>query len=309
VVGGKEVATFRNLYRSFAKRSLGDRAFLAANFLLVTATFAVFFYPLAFIVSASFSGSVTVMGGALIPSNISLVGYKTVFEYPDIWRSYMNSAVYLALGTTVSLALTILLAYPLSRKDFKGKNFVLVICMITMYFNGGIIPTYLTMRDYQLLDTIWAVILPGALSIYNMIIMRTYFVTQIPDEMLESSQLDGCGNIRYLFSMILPMSGPIIAVVMLFSAVTYWNSYFGPMMYLSSRPLYPLTLITREILVMNTQGSASQSFDPEQLALWQERQNVMKYALIVVSSLPVLIIYPFVQKHFVKGIMIGAVKG
>ena len=211
-------------------------------------------------------------------------------------------------GTALSLALTVLMAYPLSRPDFKAGGFIMVLCMITMYFSGGLIPTYLVVRNLGLLGTRWAVLLPGAMSVYNMIVTRTYFKTSIPGELFEAGQLDGCGNIRYLFSVVLPLSGPILAVVGLFYAVGYWNAYFDAMIYLSGkRGLFPLSLILREILILN--DASIDQMDINTLLALEERRNVMKYAVIVVSSLPVMLIYPFVQRYFVKGVMIGAVKG
>ena len=291
------------------RMSRGDRVFLVINLLMVTTVFIIILYPLLFVLSASVSANVTVMGGSLIPRKISFIGYKTVFFYSDIWNSYLNSLFYLVSGTMISLTLTISCAYPLSRDDFKGKGLVIMLCLFTMYFNGGLIPTFLTIRNYRLLDTVWAVILPGAMSTYNMIVMKTYFKTQLPGELFESAQLDGCGNLYFLVRIALPLSGPVIAVIALFSAVMYWNVYFGPMLYLTNRKLYPLSMVLREILVMNRQDVMNQPMGGVEEVTLQERQNVMKYALIVISSLPVMLVYPFVQKYFVKGIMIGSVKG
>lgn len=287
--------------------ALSDRIFLTVNWIILACFLVIILYPLLFVISASFTAGTTVMSLSLIPERISLAGYQAVFQEEDIWTSYLNSLFYMAAGTVISLAITVLCAYPLSRPDFKGGGVVMVMCMITMYFSGGMIPTFLVVRDIGLLDTRWAVLLPGALSVYNMIVMRTYFRTQVPGEVLESSQLDGCGNIRYLFSILLPLSVPILAVIGLFYAVGYWNSYFDAMIYLKDRSKYPLSLILREILVLNE--TAIDDMDVGLLMELEERRNIMKYAVIIVSSLPVMVIYPFVQKYFVKGIMIGAVKG
>ena len=185
----------------------------------------------------------------------------------------------------------------------------MVLCMITMYFNGGLIPTYLVVKDLGLLNSIWSIVLPGAMSTYNMIVMRTYFDTQIPAELLESAQLDGCGNINFLRSIVLPLSVPILAVVGLFYAVSHWNSYFNAMIYLTDRSQYPLQVILREILITTTLDPTETSTDIIAQQGMEERKNVMKYSLIIVASLPVLILYPFIQRYFVKGIMIGAIKG
>ena len=266
-------------------------------------------YPLIYIFFASFNAQVTKMGLSLIPEKWSIQGYKAVFEYKFIWSGYLNTLIYTTVGTLINLFVTICCAYPLSRKDFKGRSFVMVMCMITMYFSGGLIPTYLVVKDLGMLNTMWSIVLPGAMSVYNMIVMRTYFDTQIPSELLESAQLDGCGNLNFLRTIVLPLSVPILAVVGLFYAVGHWNSYFNAMIYLTKRDQYPLQVILRDILIMNTIDPSESSVDLSLIQSMEERQNVMKYSLIIVSSLPVLILYPFIQKYFVKGIMIGAIKG
>jgi putative aldouronate transport system permease protein len=221
---------------------------------------------------------------------------------------YMNSLIYMVAGTLIALAVTVCCAYPLSRQDFKGRKLIMVLCMITMYFGGGTIPTFLQIRNLGLLGSRLSVILPGAMSVYNMIVMRTYFKTQVPHEMFESAAIDGCGNIRYLLTILLPLSVPILAVTGLFYAVGFWNSYFDAMMYLSNvRDKFPLALILRQILILNE--TSIDTVEASMLMQIEEQRNVMKYAVIIVASLPVLVIYPFVQKYFVKGIMIGAVKG
>ncbi len=290
------------------KYGLDDKIFLIVDYTILTTLLIIILYPLLYVIAASFSSGPQSLSLTLIPKKISLEGYKAVFQYKDIWVGYLNSIFYMVLGTAISLAVTVCCAYPLSRPDFKGRGFIMTLCMITMYFSGGLIPSYLNIRNLGLINTRWAVLLPGAMSVYNMIVTRTYFMNSIPADLRESAQVDGCGNIRYLFSILLPLSGPILAVTGLFYAVGYWNSYFDAMIYLSGkRSLYPLALILREILVLNSTDLAQ--LDVEQILKLSERQNVMKYAVIVVSSLPVMIIYPFVQKFFVKGIMVGAVKG
>lgn len=298
--------------QDFSRRAIrytaSDKIFLAIDYLVLACFLVIIAYPLLFVVSASFSAGATTMSLSLIPKRFSLAGYEAVFQYADIWSGYANSLLYMVLGTVVSLAMTVLMAYPLSRMDFKAGGFIMVLCMITMYFSGGLIPTYLVVRKLGLINSRWAVILPGAMSVYNMIVTRTYFKTSIPGELFESGQLDGCGNIRYLWAIVLPLSGPILAVVGLFYAVGYWNAYFDAMIYLSGkREMYPLSLILREILILN--NTSIDQLDINTLLALEERRNVMKYAVIVVSSLPVMILYPFVQRYFVKGVMIGAVKG
>ena len=289
-----------------------DRIFLWINGILLTAFFVILLYPLLFVIVASFSGQATVMTLSLWPKSISWVGYKAVFEYVFIWLGYRNSLFYLVLGTVVSLIVTILCAYPLSRYDFKGSKFMMGLCVFTMYFSGGLIPTYLLIRDLHMLDSVWALVLPGSLNVYNMIVMRTYFKTQIPGELLEASQLDGCGDFRYLLQIVLPLSGPIIAVISLYVAVGLWNSYFDPLIYLSTREKMPLPVFLREILILNSfdgQQTTQLVGSAETQAALERRKEIMKYSLIIVASAPVMMIYPFVQKFFVKGVMIGAIKG
>ena len=290
--------------------SISDKIFLAFVWVILSLFLIIIAYPLLFVLSASFSGSTSVMSLSLIPKRITMIGYRTVFEYKYIWSGYSNSLLYMIVGTICSLFVTLCCAYPLSRPDFKMKGFVMTLCVITMYISGGLIPTYLTVRNLGLIDSMWAVILPGVMSVYNMIVMRTFFQTQIPIELLEASQIDGCGNTRFIISVVLPLSKAIMAVIGLFYAVGYWNTYFGPMIYLNDRDKFPLSIILREILVVSgfNAGDAT-ALDPEEMIRLAERENVMRYSLIVVASLPVLMLYPFIQKYFVKGVMIGSLKG
>ena len=215
----------------------------------------------------------------------------------------------MALGTAIALVVTICCAYPLSRPDFKVGKLLMGLCLFTMYFSGGIIPTFLWIRDLHMLDTIWAIVLPTSLSVYNMIVMRTYFATSIPGDLREAAQLDGCGDFRFLYSIVLPLSGPILAVIALYYAVALWNGYFNAMLYLRTKTKLPLTMFLRDILVLNQMTGLDAGLDMEQMARAEERAQIMKYSLIIVGSLPMMLIYPFVQKYFVKGVMIGAVKG
>jgi len=292
---------------STIRYTFSDKIFLAFDWFILTSFLIIIIYPLLYIISASFSAGSTVMSLSLIPNRFTTAGYEAVFQYKDIWTGYGNSLIYMIAGTTISLAVTVLCAYPLSRSDFKAGGFIMVLCVITMYFSGGMIPTFLVVRNLGLLNTRWAILLPEAMSIYNMIVMRTYFRTQVPTELLESAQMDGCSNTRYLVSILLPLSVPILAVIGLFYAVGFWNSYFSAMIYLNDRTKYPLALILREILVLN--DANIDTLDVSIVLKLEERRNVMKYAVIIVASLPVMILYPFVQKYFVKGIMIGAIKG
>ena len=294
----------------FKNYSLGDKLFIIFVVIVLTLFFIAVLYPCIFVVSASFSSGSAVQAGkvVLFPVEPTLEGYKTVLNTPTVWLGYRNSILYTVVGTIINLAVTMTAAYCLSRKDLPGRNFVMLAFTFTMFFSGGLIPMYIQVQNLKLLNTMWALILPGAISVYNLIVARTFIVNTIPSELLEASQIDGCSDIRYYVSIVLPLSGAIIAVEALFYAVGHWNAYFNAMIYLSKRELYPLTLYLREIL-MSSNIDPSTVSDPELQARLADMVGIIKYALIVVAVVPVLLIYPFVQKHFVKGIMIGSVKG
>lgn len=281
------------------------------DWLVLTVFLVILVYPLAFIIMSSISGGTAYMNLWLIPSKFSLEGYKAVFEHNDIWVGYRNSIFYTAMFTFLALLVTICCAYPLSRRDFAAGKYIMLLCVFTMYFGGGLIPTYLWIRQLKMIDSIWALLLPGSLSVYNMIVMRTYFSSQIPDELREASMLDGCSDIRFLLQIVIPLSGSILAVIALYYAVGMWNDYFNAMVYITTRKKLPLPNFLREILMVNVQHSLTNTNlnDLANIEKMEQRAELMKYSLIVVSSLPVMVIYPFVQKHFVKGVMIGAIKG
>ena len=290
------------------RHTAGDYAFLAFDWLILILFFLILAYPLLYVIASSFSAmQITTL--SLIPKRFSLEGYRAVIEYKYIWIGYANSLLYMTLGTAIALVVTICCAYPLSRPDFKVGKLLMGLCLFTMYFSGGIIPTFLWIRDLHMLDTIWAIVLPTSLSVYNMIVMRTYFATSIPGDLREAAQLDGCGDFRFLYSIVLPLSGPILAVIALYYAVALWNGYFNAMLYLRTKTKLPLTMFLRDILVLNQMTGLDAGLDMEQMARAEERAQIMKYSLIIVGSLPMMLIYPFVQKYFVKGVMIGAVKG
>lgn len=294
--------------KSAIRHTAGDYAFLAVDWLILILFFLILAYPLLYVIASSFSAmQITTL--SLIPKKISLEGYRAVIEYKYIWIGYANSLLYMVLGTAIALVVTICCAYPLSRPDFKAGKLLMGLCLFTMYFSGGIIPTFLWIRDLHMLDTIWAIVLPTSLSVYNMIVMRTYFATSIPGDLREAAQLDGCGDFRFLYSIVLPLSGPILAVIALYYAVALWNGYFNAMLYLRTKTRLPLTMFLRDILVLNQMTGLDAGLDMEQMARAEERAQIMKYSLIIVGSLPMMLIYPFVQKYFVKGVMIGAVKG
>lgn len=294
----------------FKNYSACDKAFLFVVILVLTLFFITVLYPCIFVVSASFSSGTAVQSGrvVLFPVDPTLEGYKTVLNTPTVWVGYRNSIFYTVVGTLINLALTMTAAYCLSRKDLPGCNFIMLAFTFTMFFSGGIIPMYIQVRNLKLLNTMWSLILPGAISVYNLIVARTFIVSSIPGELLEASQIDGCSDVRYYLSIVLPLSGAIIAVEALFYAVGHWNAYFNAMIYLSKRSLYPLTLYLREIL-MASNIDPSTVTDPELQARLIDMVGIIKYALIVVAVVPVLLFYPFVQKYFVKGVMIGSVKG
>ena len=290
------------------RHTAGDYAFLAFDWLILILFFLILAYPLLYVIASSFSAmQITTL--SLIPKKFSLEGYRAVIEYKYIWIGYANSLLYMTLGTAIALVVTICCAYPLSRPDFKAGKLLMGLCLFTMYFSGGIIPTFLWIRDLGMLDTLWAIVLPTSLSVYNMIVIRTYFATSIPGDLREAAQLDGCGDFRFLYSIVLPLSGPILAVIALYYAVALWNGYFNAMLYLRTKTKLPLTMFLRDILVLNQMTGLDAGLDMEQMARAEERAQIMKYSLIIVGSLPMMLIYPFVQKYFVKGVMIGAVKG
>lgn len=289
-----------------------DRVVLTVNFILLTGFFIIIAYPLLYVILASFSGGGSVLSLNIIPERWTLAGYRAVRDKEIFWVSFRNSIFYTAVATVLSVSVTMLCAYPLSCPYFKGRKFIMVLCTVTMYFGGGLIPTYLNITNLHLVDTVWAITLPGAMSVYNMIVMRTFFSNTIPGELREAADLDGCGDFRYFISIVIPLSGAIIAVISLFVAVGSWNDYFNPMLYLNTRSKAALPVILRELLVVNVTGEANKAVtaeDMEHLFEIMEQQNLMKYSVIVVASLPVMIIYPFVQKFFVKGVTLGSVKG
>ena len=290
--------------------SRGDRLFYIAVDILMTVLLIVVLYPLIYVVSSSFSAPNAVLNGQVVflPVDPSVEGYKAVLQYPMVLDGYQNSITYTILGTLINVSLTMMCAYGLSRKNLPLRNLFMFLFTFTMYFSGGLIPNYLLMRDLRLIDTIFAIILPGAISTYNMIIARTFIQSSIPSEMLEAARVDGCSDARYFFQMVLPLSKAILAVISLYYAVGHWNAWFDAFIYLNTREKYPLQLILREILISN-QLDNSLSMDADARRKMQGMVDLMKYSLIVISSLPVMFLYPLVQKYFIKGVMIGSLKG
>ncbi|TBL81507.1 carbohydrate ABC transporter permease [Paenibacillus thalictri] len=293
---------------TFAK-SRGDRLFDFLNYCLFSVILLVVLYPLYFIIIASFSDPNAISEGEvwLIPQHITFEGYQRIMNDPTIWSGYTNSILYTLVGTGVNIVLTLPAAYALSRSDLVGRKIVLGLILFTMFFSGGLIPSYLLVKSLGLLNTIWALVLPNGVVVYYLIIARTFFQVSIPDTLLEAAQMDGCSNTRFFAQVVFPLSLPIIAVMVLFHAVMHWNSYFAAMIYIKDKNMLPLQLILRDILISSQQGAIVG--DVEDMVMRQRVAELVKYGVVIVGSLPVLILYPFLQKYFVKGIMIGAIKG
>jgi putative aldouronate transport system permease protein len=294
------------------RHSRSDLIFTIVDYVLLGIGVVLVAYPLVYVVSASFSSSHAVISGRVFlwPVDPTVDGYKAVFRNKQVWTGYLNSAFYTAAGTAVNLFMTVLAAYPLSRKDFYGRNAIMGLFAVTMFFSGGLIPSYLLVRALGMLNTRWALIIPGAMSVWNVIVARTYFQSNIPGELLDAAQIDGCTNTRFMAVVVVPLSGPILAVLALWCAVGYWNSYFAALIYLKEARFYPLQIVLRSILIQNSISSDMLGkVDIKRVAELEGLRELLKYSLIIVASLPVLMLYPFAQKYFVRGIMIGAIKG
>ena len=283
-------------------------------FILLSLVFLVVAYPLYFVIISSVSDPIAVSNGEVTfyPIGFTLDGYREVFKTNTVVRGFLNSLLYTVCGVSVNLLVTLPTGYALSRKDFALKKFVTFFYMLTMFIGGGMMPTYLIVKQTGLLNSMWALIIPGAMGVYNMIVAKTFFSTNIPLELMEAAKLDGCGNTRFFFHIVLPLSGAITAILVLYYGQGHWNSYFSALLYINDREKWPLQLELRNILLLNT-NTMTKEFITEEIRKDQARRealaNMMKYSLIIISSIPMLIVYPFVQKHFVKGVMIGSVKG
>ena len=290
------------------RQSREDRAFTAVIAVVVGLIMLLTIYPLYIVVISSFSAPMEVISGHvwLLPQGFSAEGYRRVFQNSDIFMSYKNTIIYTVLGTAVSLFFTLSAAYPLSRKKLYGRTGLMLLFTFTMFFKGGMIPTYLTVKGLGLYNNIWVMVLMGSLSIYNMIVARTFLQNTIPNEIYEATEMDGANDIQVFFQIVLPLSMPILAVLSLFYAVGIWNNYFTGLIYLKSRSLYPLQLVLREILV-NDASDMTDTLEANMNKLLV--QESVKYCVIVVSSVPMLVLSPFLQRFFAKGVMIGAIKG
>lgn len=289
----------------------GDTIFNTIAYILLTIVLLIVLYPLYFVVIASFSDPVLVGTGQvwLYPRGFTTEGYRRVLGDPEIIRGYMNSIVYTFVGVAINLLVTLPAAYALSRRDLKGRNVIMFFFLLTMFISGGLIPTFIVVSNLHLLNTIWALVLPVAMSVYNMVIARTFFQNTIPDELWEVARIDGCTNARFFLSVVLPLSKAIAAILILYYGVSHWNSYYHAMVYINDREKFPLQLVLRSILTKNQVSGNMIQADVDLMAQRQYLAEMIKYALIIVSSLPVLVLYPFLQKYFVKGVMIGSVKG
>ena len=295
-----------------ALKSRGDIIFETIVVIILAILTLAILYPLYFVVIASFSDAKLVVAGEVwwYPKGVTLENYMQCFTNGDLMLGYRNAFIILILGTATNLFLTILCAYPLSRHDLWGRNGIMVYCTIPMFFGGGLIPTYLMVtQTLGLKNSWWAVILVAGIATYNMIIMRTFFMTSIPFELQEAAQIDGCTPIGILLRIILPLSIPVICVIGLYYGVTHWNSYFSALVYLPDKNKWPLQLFLRQILVNNDISAVDGGASSDEMARRAMRAETIKYSIVILASIPMLIIYPFVQRYFVKGVMIGSVKG
>lgn len=290
------------------RKSIPERVFNVFNIIFMIGLMIITVYPFWYVLCGSFSdpGKLIAFKGLLVkPVGFSLDGYISVMKNQEIFTGYKNTLIYILVGTTLSVLATALLAYPLSRKNLRYKKQIMLFIVITMFFNGGLIPTYLVVRSLHMLDTIWAMVIPGLVGTYNMVVLRTAF-EGVPESLIESAKIDGATEIKILFSIIIPLSKAAIAVMVLFYGVAKWNSWFNAMIYLQDRSNYPLQLILREILI---ESANSDMLIDTGTGSKASLEQVVKYATVIVSTVPILAVYPFLQKYFVKGVMVGAVKG
>lgn len=297
-------------HKTAIRQSREDVCFSIVITIISTLVLVIVLYPLIYIVSASFSSPMSVVQGKvwLLPKEFTLKAYHAVVTNKELITGYRNSLIYTVVGTAFNLLMTIICAYPLSRKDLRGRNFLTIMISITMFFSGGTIPTFLCLKQMNMLNTFGVMIIPGAINVWNMILMRNYFQNSIPEEIIEAAKVDGCTNVGALIRIVLPLSKAITAVMVVYYAVGHWNSYFNALLYLKDRWRYPLQLVLREVLLIGTgmrESTAEVINSVDQLLLFETQQ----FAIIIVASLPVLILYPALQKYFMKGVMVGSIKG
>lgn len=294
----------------FSQMSMEDKIVTVVIYAFLTLVTLVILYPIVYVVSASFSEPQAVISGKvkLFPVDFTLRGYEAVFKNKKLINGFLNSVFYVGVSLVLNLTMTMLCAYPLSRKEFRARNWVSLFFVFTMYFSGGMVPSYILVNKLHLLNTRWAMIIPTAMSSYNMIICRTYIVNNIPDDLYEAGQIDGCSPFRYMLQVVVPLSKSILAVLLLYYGVSKWNDYYNAMLYLYKDSLMPLTMVMREILILG-EVDMTKVTNADAVAKLQGMSELLKYATIVVSSVPVVMLYPMIQKHLVKGVMVGAVKG
>ena len=294
------------------RESSADKVFIIFNTLFILAITAIVLYPLLFILSASISSPASVNTGEmwLIPKEMTFEGYKRVFQNSSIWNGYKNTIIYTTSGVAVHLLILLPCAYALSRKGVPYKKAIMWFFLFTMFFNGGLIPTYLLIKDLGMINTTWAMIIPNALGVWSIIVARAFFQQNIPNELIEAAEIDGANDFYIFAKLVLPISAPIIAVMALFHGVGLWNQYFNGLMYLNDLNMYPLQLVLREILILNQMDEqmAMSGIDFESYAETARIADIVKYAVMIVSALPLLIVYPFLQRYFVKGVLVGSIK-
>jgi len=294
--------------------SFSDRVFDITNIVIMIILLFIFVWPLWFVIISSFSDPFEVWTGNVIlwPKGFTLKAYEELIKYEPIWIGYRNTIFYTIVGTIINLVITVLCAYPLSRKDWLPRRFWLKYCLIPMYFGGGLIPTYLIIKNLHMVDTVWAMMIPCALSFYNALIVRSYFMNSIPGELQEAAELDGANPMQYLVRVVLPLSKPVLAVICLYYAVGHWNDYYTALIYINDRNLIPLQTALRQVLMAASNIASLVQSDPNAMMQIQEKLELgqsLKYSSIIAGILPMMIVYPFIQKYFVKGVMIGAIKG
>ncbi len=300
-----------NKKKTAIRDSMGDKIFNLINYGVLILIAIVVLYPLYFVVIASITDPMVVNNGTLLlyPVKLYTKGFQKIFQYKQLWSGYLNSLIYMVFGTTVNLFITLPGAYALSRKDMAGRHLLLKIFAFTMFFSGGLIPSYLINSALGLRDNIWAMIIPTGLSVWNMIIARTFFESSLPEELLNAAHIDGCSDFRFFFQIALPLSKAMIAVITLYYAVGHWNGYFHALIYLNKESLYPLQLVLRNLLLVNQVTSSSMTADLMSMADKIRIAEQLKYGIIVVASAPLLILYPFLQRYFTKGVLVGSLKG
>lgn len=293
-----------NLYTSFT-----DRLFIFISYAFLSTALVAVLVPILFVVSASFSSVEAIAAGKVFlwPVGFNLKGYITLLQSDNILRGFYNSVRYAVIGTSINVVMTLLAAYPLSRKELGARKFIMFMFTFTMIFHGGMIPSYLVVRSLGLIDTLWAMVIPGAMGVWNVIMTKTYIETNIPRELYECASLDGCRDSIYLVKVVAPLAKPILAVMVLFYAVGHWNAFFNALLYVKSAKLQPLQVVLRDILIVETTVQTTENLQSQMEKLYMK--DLLQYSLIIVASIPVMMLYPFIQKYFIKGIMVGSIKG